>query len=62
MKITVDLMISGEVNFLVTIGCIPNCKASRPMKTSAFGDREDDAFDVAIVNVDEGAIVDVYNV
>ena len=56
MKITVDLMISGEVNFFVTMGCIPNCKANRPMKTSAFGDRDDDAFDAAMVIMMSGAV------
>ena len=52
MKITVDLLISGEVNFLVTIGCIPNCRANRPMKTSAVGDSDDDDnFDAAMVKL-----------
>jgi hypothetical protein len=42
VKITVDLMISGEVNFLVTIGWIPNCKANRPIKKRAIGESDDD--------------------
>ena len=63
VKITVDLMISGEVNFLVTMGCIPNCKANRPMKKRAVGLSDDDAtFAAAMMNyckydVDDAVII-----
>lgn len=51
VNITVDFIICGEVNFFVTMGWMPNCKASKAMKKSAVGDRDDGVGVLAAVMV-----------
>jgi len=62
MKITVLLITFPEVNFLVTMGWIPNWRARRAMKRSALGDREEEGEVEVVVGCFDcggGVVVDV---